>query len=211
MATPGTLVHVVRLGEHLHEIAVRHGVTVDAIWSLPANKSLKEAGRTPDVLCSGDVLYVPIAKRKFLPMKVGQTTKFTARLPTVDVTVKLVGVDGKPLGEEPYEVSGMDVKGTTDGDGVFRLKAVPISQKTLSVQLAKTRTTLSVNVGYLDPVTTLSWKAQRLAHLGYLYSSQSRISQATIDLAIETFLSTHAPGAKTTAEIETALVNRHGA
>jgi hypothetical protein len=202
--------HVVLQGEHLHDLAIRYGTDVPSIWDLADNQRLKDQGRTPEQLAAGDVVYVPVVKRKFLPLQVGQVNRLTATLPTTDVTVKLHGDDHKGLASVAFEVPLLGVKGQTDGDGNIHLKRVPLSLKILNVHLVKQNVTLEVRVGHLDPVTTPSGKAQRLAHLGYLPGDGEDVGGDRLGPALGSFCAQHAAGAKTEADKEQALTRVHG-
>lgn len=204
-----TLVHVVAQGEHLHEIAVRYCTEAATIWNLPNNKPLKVRGRTPEQLCAGDVLYVPVTKRKFMPITVGTTNTFAATVPTTHVTVHVVGDNGKGIANEPYDVPCLGVKGITDADGAIHLKKVPLLLKLVHVHLVNMDLTLSVGVGHLDPVTTPTGKAQRLGHLGYLTWDGTTVARDRLAHAFAAFMGRVVPNAKSDAEVETALVKAH--
>jgi hypothetical protein len=205
-----TIPHVVVQGEHLYDLAAKYKTEVSAIWSLAENAPLEKQGRTPEQLVSGDIVYVPVVKPKFLPIQVGQANKFAATVPTTEVTVKVQGDDGKGLANVPFEVPLLGAKGQTDGDGNILLKRVPLSIKVLHVHLTNLAVTLEVRVGHLDPVTTPGGKAQRLAHLGFLTGDGAAVPDDWLRIAYESFCARHAPDAQTDADKERALREAHG-
>jgi hypothetical protein len=206
----GTIPHVVKRGEHLHEIAVRYGADVSRIWGLPENQRLKDQGRTPGQLASGDVVYVPLVKRNFLPLSSGQTNTLTAQVPKTEVTVNIHGDDGKGIANVAFEVQALGLKGQSDGDGNICIKNVPYAFKVLLVHLVERDVTLQVLVGGLDPVSTVSGKAQRLAHLGYLCEGAAGASDSTILDAFKLFCADHSMDASSVSDQESELARAHG-
>ena len=209
MAT-ATLLHVVRPGEHLAELAVRYGTDAATIWALALNEGLKSAGRTPEILCAGDLLHVPSVERRFAPVTVGQVNTFTASVPTVELTVKVTGTDGKGLANEAFEAPSLGVNGTTDADGTIQLKKVPCTLKFVDVLLPVKGVRLTLRVGYLDPVSTPAGKAQRLTHLGYLRWDGTKPDASSLARALSWSAGTVAPTASSDADIEQALATAHG-
>ncbi len=51
--------HIVRPGEFLALLASRYGFDADDVWNDDKNKSLLKAGRNPNILQPGDVVYLP--------------------------------------------------------------------------------------------------------------------------------------------------------
>jgi hypothetical protein len=205
-----TRVHVVAHGEHLHDLAERYGVPAADIWNLRANEALHDQGRTPDMLAPGDCVCVPVVERKWLPASVGGVNRFTATVPSVDVNVRLVDADGNGVADEPYEVTELGLTGSSQADGTVLLKNVPIRNKRVAIRFTKRNVTVYAQVGSLDPISTNSGKAQRLAHLGYLPGGTQTASDTTLALALATFADDYAPTATSDKDIEAALVSAHG-
>jgi hypothetical protein len=63
------LPYVVRTGDHLELIAHRVGSDVNTIWNDPKNAELKKKRAQPNMLCRGDILYVPARKIEWLPVE----------------------------------------------------------------------------------------------------------------------------------------------
>ena len=161
--------HVVRQGEFLDLIAWRHGVAADQIWQHPANEAVRAERGEGNVLHPGDVLFVPDAEQDRLPLRKGQTNAFLARIPTVQLRVRVTDENG-PIAGEAFTVEGGDrepVNGSTDGDGVAEFEA-PMNSPDLVLRLPGRSRVFRVAVGHLDPVTEESGVDARLRQLGHL-------------------------------------------
>jgi hypothetical protein len=158
---------VVQSGDHLEAIAHRFGVTADSIRNEPSNAKLAQKRGDMSMLVAGDVLYIPVRDRVFLPATIGSSNKFVATIPKVEVHLNLA--DGKNKhANVPYTVDGAgpQVKGTTDGQGHVSFR-VPVTVQTVRLTLSDTGHTFDVTVGGLDPIDETSGVQMRLAHLGF--------------------------------------------
>src|SRR5215831_2806205 len=116
----GMVPYVVRSGDHLPLLAHKMGFDADAVWSDPKNKNLKQLRGSPNILCVGDILYVPAAPtpKNWLPVSVGRTNYFVATIPTIPLSLTF-SQGGKPIASADCIVHGMPPpnKFTTDGGG----------------------------------------------------------------------------------------------
>jgi Putative peptidoglycan binding domain len=160
--------YVVRQGDDLAFIAHRLGVDADVIWNDPKNAEIKKLRTNPNILCPGDVVYVPDpAPRKWLRVKVGTSNTFVGTPRTVPLTLTFTQ-KGKPLAGANCVVHGMGppAQFTTDGAGALVL-AVPISTREIRVEFAAVPVVRTIRLGHLDPVNEPSGLIQRLRNLGY--------------------------------------------
>jgi hypothetical protein len=179
--------YVVRPGDYLLKISVNLGFDADAVWGLAENKPLRDLGRDPNILCPGDVLYVPGDPPPPLSLQTGSLNMFNAPNAPVKVQVRFTE-RGKPLVNEPYLVEGADVPpGSLDGDGNFQADIVT-SVEQLIVRFPNRYEAYTVTVGQLDPITERSGVIQRLAHLGYLPAgvAPTTVDDDTLDVALRT-------------------------
>ncbi len=51
--------YVIRQGDHLAHLAHKFGFDPQAVWQDGSNDELREARPDPNILCPGDVLYIP--------------------------------------------------------------------------------------------------------------------------------------------------------
>lgn len=160
--------YVVRGGEYLRQIAFRMGFDPDAVWNADENSDLRTARGDHNILAPGDILYVPETTPKWFSVNVGAVNKFVASPPTVTISIRLA-IDGQACASEAYTIEGdaTPASGTTGGDGLLKF-TVPVTTRAVIVELPDRNIQFPVGVGDLDPITTDSGAAQRLAHLGYL-------------------------------------------
>jgi N-acetylmuramoyl-L-alanine amidase len=163
---------VVRDGDYLAKIAHACGCSESDIWDHPKNADLKKLRKDPHMLCAGDQLYVPEPQTKWQSLAMGGNNAFTAPLPTVDVSMKLVGKKG-PLAGVTCKLQGIDgmPTATTDGNGVLKLK-VPVKVQTIVIDVDKPRFHAVAQVGHMDPPDTPSGVRMRLRNLHYLHDDQ---------------------------------------
>jgi len=161
--------YVVSQGEYLTQIAWRLGFDPDQVWNDPKNADLKSQRKDMDVLCAGDVLYVPADPPPGSPCAGGTTNEYTADVPTLVVGFTLR--NGKePFANEAYVVHGLDDsaanQGSTDGDGKLSI-TVPILARTLLIELTDKQRFFAAAVGNMDCINTDSGVQMRLYNLGY--------------------------------------------
>jgi N-acetylmuramoyl-L-alanine amidase len=160
--------YVVRTGDHLPALAHRLGFDADAVWNHPKNADLKKLRGSPNILCTGDVLYVPEpAPAAWISVPVGSTTRFTATVPRIALNLAFA-IGGKAIANADCIVHGMPPPNrfTTDGDGKLALK-VPVITQALTVEFPKVPLIRRVKIGHLDPISEPSGLVQRLRTLGY--------------------------------------------
>jgi Putative peptidoglycan binding domain len=204
--------YVVRQGDFLTKLAYEMGFDPDAVWNDPKNASLKKSRTSFDVLCPGDVLYVPQSKPTSLPLTAGSTNNFTADVPLVDVTVTLMN-DGEPLKNATYHVAldGSDtvIDGSTDGSGLLKLK-VPLDCESVVVTLDEPSIQYRIRVGHMNPDNETSGIRQRLANLGYI--DETGTSDEVVADAVRQFQKDAGLPVTGTVDDDTrsALVGQHG-
>jgi Putative peptidoglycan binding domain len=158
--------YVVREGEYLLQIATRMGFDPDEVWNDPKHDSLRKAGRTPNQLCTGDVLYIPERKRSWFPVSVGAKNSFTTKVPKVKVSVAFAGLENAAC-----VVHGLAAPNTftTDAAGTLEFEC-SVHAETFDVEFPD-HSRHRVCVGHLDPIAAPSGQFHRLQHLGYLQGS----------------------------------------
>ena len=169
--------YVVRQGDYLAKIAHRFGFSENDVWTHPANAELADR-RDPNLLCPGDILFVPEAPTASIALSTGQRNVFMGRVPRVEVKL-LLERDGQPLCNEPYAVEGLDVpcEGNSDGKGRIVLD-LPVTVSSVRLLLPKRGTSSMLLVGHLDPIETDSGLEGRLNNLGYHGNLESGVSNA---------------------------------
>lgn len=166
--------YVVRSGDHLDLIAHRHGLRAQDIWDHPKNADLKKRRGNPNILCCGDVLYLPETQTPWAPVSVGGNHRFQAAVPGTRLSVTFA-VGGRPLAAKKCVVRGMPPPNefTTDGSGKLEV-TLPLTVQTVVVDFPDVPMARRIRVGHLDPVDEPSGVMQRLQNLGYA-SSRSAV------------------------------------
>jgi hypothetical protein len=165
--------YVIKQGDYLAKLADQLGFDADTVWGDQSNAQLQQLRPNPNILFAGDVLYIPNqmgpppAPQSLTP---GTTNSFvTNAAATVSVSITFTDPG---LASQAYSVPELpQLTGlTTDANGTATLE-VPVSQDSFTIAFAAAGVTLLYQMGYLDPITTLSGIFQRLQHLGFLPSN----------------------------------------
>jgi hypothetical protein len=204
---------LVRPGEHLDEIAYRHGVRPEEIWDRPDNASVREGRPGGHMLVAGEILNVPEGRHPpSASITTGGSTAFVATIPRVTVDIALAR-GGKPLEGEPWRIegSGESAKGVTGADGRVKFE-VRVTTRKVKLVLERLGTTRELAVGALDPPHVISGSVHRLKNLGF-YSGPLGVTKGPeLESAVKAFQKevgispTGALDPETVAE----LVKRHG-
>jgi N-acetylmuramoyl-L-alanine amidase len=168
-------VHTVQQGECLSSIARQYGFKDwKVLYDDPANAELKKRRPNPNVLYPGDLVAIPEPKSMTAQRATADWHDFEFEREQARLKVQLMGLDGKALASQEYEltVDGETRSGTTDGSG---LVDEPVEIGTKAAQLKVTvpagdetrELTWQINIGGLDPVTSTTGMQTRLAHLQY--------------------------------------------
>jgi hypothetical protein len=159
--------YVIRDGDYLSRLAFRLGFDADAVWNHPKNDEIRGL-RAPDVLCTGDILYVPRKVPKGMPLRRGTTNRYEAKVPSTTFEMNF-DRDDQPLANAhyTYTIEGVEADGTTDGEGKVSFE-VPITCGEVVIAFPDVGLTTTIRVGHLDPVDEPSGARQRLKAMGYL-------------------------------------------
>jgi N-acetylmuramoyl-L-alanine amidase len=181
----------VKQGDHLSEIAYRHGFRdFHTVWDDGANADLKARRVNPNVLHPGDIVVIPDKQRREHPSATDKGHRFVTVVPKLRLRVRLRDVNGDPLANTECEllVDGKKKKLTTDGDGRID-EAIPITADggMLIIQGEQ----YQLKIGDLDPIDEPSGQRARLANLGYYFGSQDDVDPVELRTAVEEFQCDH--------------------
>ena len=186
--------YVVRQGDFLRRLACRVGFDADTVWAHPRNADLRKLRASPDVLCPGDVLYVPdVREDQAPPLDLGASNRLSCEVPRVTVALKVTThLQGRPL---RYTVQGCGEvpPGETEADGTLRFE-VPLDVTQAVVELPDLSVRLVVGVGHLDPSDERTGVAQRLQNLGVMSRYPAREAASTEE-ALREFRALHGAAA----------------
>ncbi len=165
--------YIVRQGDCWARIARQFGFAdYKLLYDDPANAELKAKRPNPNVLRPGDQIVVPDRKVKGIQIATGQRHGFVLAAAQKALRLALVGHDGQPLADTPYELELGEAEprsGTTDGAGKLEeLVPLALRQATLTID----RRVLVLRLGWLDPAEDAEqgdWSGVqgRLKNLGY--------------------------------------------
>jgi hypothetical protein len=189
--------YVVKQGDFLARLAYQSGFDATTAWNDPANQPLRDAGRTPDILAPGDIVYIPAAVANAAPqsLSTGTTNTFVSDQPTVTLTLRFLdsacASQACTIDELP-SVTGL----VTDASGNVTL-SVPVTTTTFTVTFASVNAKFACRLGHVDPVGTRSGVLQRLQNLGYIDPNEdlSTIGIDELRAAVRAFKAEQAGGA----------------
>jgi len=213
----GTGEYTVKQGEDIESIAFRDGLFWQTVWLDPDNDELRHYRRSPNALLPGDKVHIP--EKRIERVSAGTDSKHRFRLKGVPskLHVILLDADQKPRANLEFRltIDGDVIEGKTNGAGEIIETVAPDAQAcTLTVGQIDTdeEEEYEVELGYMDPVETLSGVQGRLNNLGLECGEpDGRLSPQTT-AAIRAFQKIHGLGE--TGEPDTAtcdeLVKAHG-
>lgn len=162
--------YVIRQGDYLTRLAHRMGFSADEVWSKPENEELRRARSDYDMLAPGDIVYLPVARRRGLAFTPRTHNKYIAVVPKVKVALQFMK-DGEALANEPYLLSGLGgevpVEGVTDEQGGIALEVSVLVRELDVLFHERGHLRYNVRLGDMDPETTASGVRARLRHLGF--------------------------------------------
>lgn len=147
------------------------GFDAQTVWAADQNASLREQRTDPNMLCAGDILYVPKPKPVWQAVSVGSVNTFVGTVPTVKVTLTL-NQNGQPIANATCNVHDLPapLQVTTDSNGKLQFDA-PATQESVTLEFPSVSLVRRMRIGHLDPVTEDSGVTQRLRNLGFLQRS----------------------------------------
>jgi peptidoglycan hydrolase-like protein with peptidoglycan-binding domain len=167
-------------GDSMPSIAKQTGFFWESLWNHGNNSDLKSQRKNPNVLFSGDQVFIP-ALDPFTDSKATDAQhKYRRKGVPVKLVLKLLKSDGSPRANEAYvlTVDNKDLKGNTDGDGVLK-QYIPNDAKEGILKLNGGKECFPVRIGGLDPVDEISGIQQRLANLGFDCEETGQLDDAT--------------------------------
>lgn len=184
--------HTVAQGECVSKLSEQFGLSIDVIWSDPANSELAQRRGDPYVLAAGDRLTIPAKRRGTTAAVVGR--RYRLRRLGVPETFRVRFLIGDvPRAKEPYLITIVaadgqpipDRTGTTDDHG-FLIEWVSPSAVRATVRLGTDSAAYEFALGHLDPIASSQGVIDRLRALGFL---RDGANDASVSDAIRSFQS----------------------
>lgn len=157
--------YVVKSGDCILSIAKETGHYWAKLWNDPGNAELRSQREKAHQLLAGDRVHVPRIEPKHEPGETESRHRFVRLGEPVQARLYLRDAK-RPYNGDPYslEIDGRIYEGNTAPDGSL---VVPVPGNAKSGTLRIRGRTFTVQLGKLDPVSTISGIQQRLKNLGH--------------------------------------------
>jgi N-acetylmuramoyl-L-alanine amidase len=160
-------VHVVKQGDCLSSIADQYGFFWDTLWNHERNAELREHRKNPNVLMTGDHVFIPEKRQKMESGETGRVHTFRLKGVPVRLNLQLLDFQGQPRAGIKYTltIDGKTTRGVVPDDGVIREIIPPRASKgTLRLE---TDEEFELQLGHMNPIEYTSGVQARLANRGY--------------------------------------------
>jgi len=177
--------YTVRQGDSISSIAYEHGLFPDTVWNDAKNEELKQKRKDPDVLLPDDIVYLKEKELKEESCSTEKRHRFRRKGVPAKLQVQLME-EGKPRANLQYilEIDGSPIRDKTDGQGWIKHFIPPNAKKAL---LHIGNETITLEIGYLEPVAEISGVQERLANLGFNCGEPNGILDEKTGAAIRNF------------------------
>lgn len=153
----------------LSSIAEKYGYFWRTIWFHAENAALRSLRRDPNVLKTGDAVYLPPKAGKLIDKPTDALHQFVRKGVPSYFRVRLMK-DNQPRANEPFslDIDGALTQGATDGDGRIEVPIPPLAKVArLTVGEGPTAEHYEFDLGKLEPVGEPEGAIKRLESLGY--------------------------------------------
>jgi hypothetical protein len=165
--------HRVLQGDSIDSIADQYGYFAETIWNAGENFELKSRRKDRNTLQPGDLVVVPPPREKMVSRPTDAVHTFKRKGVPAKYRLQVLR-EGKPLADAAFKLA-VDGKphasGVTDGNG-FLEEFVPPGARFGELEVTfpppEKPLRLVVRFGHLDPITSVSGVAKRLANLRFI-------------------------------------------
>mgnify|MGYP003109465531 CR=1 FL=1 len=201
----------VRQGDCIASIAFAHGFFPDTVWDHAENRELKELRKNPNVLAPGDKVHIPDLTEKHLDVATEKRHRFRRKGVPDMLRVQFL-IEGEPRADQPCTVQlgpkTHDI--TTDGEGWIEIPIPPDAKE--AVITFESGGEYKLDLGGMDPVTTLAGVQKRLENLEMYHGPIDGKTSRELTNAITLFQRVHEiePTGKMDADTEAKLEEEAG-
>ncbi|CDH44894.1 PGRP and LysM peptidoglycan-binding domain-containing protein [Candidatus Contendibacter odensensis] len=198
--------HVVQYGECLDSISLKYGFFWETLWNHGENSDLRSVRKDPFVLLKGDKVCIPDLRPKQENRPVDAHHRFIRKGMPSRLKVQLLEED-IPLADERYtlDVEGsVLISGVTDANGWLDERIKPNARH--AILRLESGAEYRLDLGGLDPVTTLSGLQARLHNLGFECSAEKGKLGPLTEGAIRAFQGKH--GLETSGDPDEQMLSK---
>ncbi|MFO0614898.1 MAG: peptidoglycan-binding domain-containing protein [Polyangiaceae bacterium] len=189
---PTYLPYIVHQGDYVDKLAAAAGADPDEVWNHPKNAELRGKRASKDVLCPGDIIYLPSGPRDGLDCDRGTTNRYVAKVKKRQLAIVFDDTE-QPHANLDYEIRGLpkrpgdqNPRGKTDGDGKTTLE-VPVFVRHLTLYFPALHHEVALSIGDLDPTDESSGVVRRLQNLHFLAQLETEPKEMHVTRAIRDF------------------------
>ena len=187
------MLYTVRQGDCLSSIAKQHGLgDWRTIYDHPQNAALRASRPNPNIICPGDILFVPDRTLRWENARTKQRHRFEIGVPRQLLRLVVQDADGIRIANTAYEltVDGQAFTGTTDGNGQLE------AQIAVDAREGRLRTGAyewELKISHLNPMSPdsvdggVSGAQARLKNLGFDVGPIDGIRGGQTEAALEAF------------------------
>jgi hypothetical protein len=159
--------HTVADGDCLTSIGAHYGFSVDTIWNLAGNASLKDKRKDPNTLVPGDVVVIPDRSEKVVACETAKTHRFVLSAASAIFRLQLFE-DEKPIASQDFElkIGSTTYSGKTDDQGLMEV-TIPCTASEGVLTVGPDKTQFELRFGHLQPVSEPQGLLSRLHNLGF--------------------------------------------
>lgn len=186
--------HVVEQGECILSVAYENGFFWETLWNHPENSVLKRCRKDPNLLLPGDRVHVPERRERLESCVSERRHRFVKKGVPGKIRIVLLDSAGRPRALLDYllVVDGTVRSGKTTAAGLVEMAIPPHARKAeLIVREGGGEERHDLDLGYLDPIETLTGVMARLHNLGYECAADESTSEAA-QAAVRAFREDHA-------------------
>ena len=157
-------------------VAKANGFFWKTVWDHPMNAQLKSLRKVPEVIQSGDKVFVPKAEPKKVPGSTEQRHRFKLCGEQAKFKMRFKQL-GEPRANEEYTmvIDGLIKTGKTDAQGEINTD-IPNDAVGGRILLSNGKEIIPFRIGRLDPKDSVSGTRQRLVNVGYPLDGDSDIT-----------------------------------
>ncbi len=184
----GTAEYIVRPGDCMTSIATSHGHFWQTLWDAPENADLKAAREDPNVLLTGDKVFIPELREKAESCAAESKHRFRRKgIPAMLRLRLLFGNQPRKDLKFTLKIDEVETKGVTDAQGRIEVPLPPMAREgTLVLHANSGDERLSLELGAVEPVDCVVGVQQRLLNLGFDVDVTGEVDAKT-SLAVASF------------------------